>query len=68
MALGLLALISGILTLIGIAMGSNIIIGAGVLLFFASFLVSGFVLSSIPTIVWVFLIILFIWIMSQKKK
>ena len=67
-SLSILGIIGAVIALIGTALGTNAIIGVGVLLFFASFFVSSFVLSSIPSVVWVFGIILLIWILSQKKK
>lgn len=67
MALGTLGLIGAVLALIGAAFGANALIGIGVLLFFVGFFVSSLALSSIPTVVWVFLIILFIWWLSKKK-
>ena len=67
MVLSSLGILGAILSIIGIALGKGLIIGAGVLLFFAGFFIVGFTLTSIPVIVWIFIIILFIWGISKKK-
>jgi len=66
-AIGILGLMGAVLALIGAAFGASSLIGVGVFLFFVGFFVSGLALSSIPSVVWIFLIILLILWLSKKK-
>ncbi len=67
MVLGMLGLLGAALAVVGAALGKSAIIGIGVLLFFSGFFITAFTAISIPTIVWVFLIVLFIWGLSKKR-
>jgi len=68
MTLGIIAILGGVLTLIGVFAGKSAIIGVGALLLFFGFFVTSTVAIDIPTPLLIFLVILGVFIIAGRKK